>query len=119
MFPNGVLSDGQPNNIEVPYDEEYWRINWGIAQEDWVEDGSFVRLREVTFSYAFPRSLLENLPFSEVNLQVTGRNLLLHAPNFTGADPETSLYGSANGQGFYNFITPATKGWNFGVNVSF
>ena len=119
VYPNGVLSDGQPNNIEVPLDETYWRQNWGIAQEEWVEDGSFVRLREVTFSYALPRSLLENVPFGEVRFQATGRNLLLHAPNFTGADPETSVYGNANGQGFYNFITPATVGWNFGVNVSF
>ena len=36
-----------------------------------------------------------------------------------GADPESSLYGSANGQGFYNFITPGTKGYNFALNVTF
>ncbi len=119
VFPNGVLTDGQPNNIEVPYDETYWRSNWGAAQEDWVEDGSFVRLREVTLAYSLPQGLLTKLPFSDVNFKVTGRNLFLDAPNFSGSDPETSLYGSANGQGFYNFITPGTKGWNFGVNITF
>ena len=117
---DGVLSDGSTaNTIEVPLDENYWRNNWGLAQEEWVEDGSYVRLREVTFTYGVPSKLLQNTFIETVNLSVTGRNLLLYMPNFTGSDPETSLYGSANGQGFYNFITPATKGWTVGLNVGF
>ncbi len=119
VFPNGVLSDGAPNNIEVPYDQTYWRNNWGRAQEEWVEDGSYVRLREVTLSYAFPQSILKGTFIDGLNLSVTGRNLFLHTPNFTGADPETSLYGSANPQGFYNFITPGTKGYNVALQVTF
>ncbi|GJM31050.1 MAG: SusC/RagA family TonB-linked outer membrane protein [Saprospiraceae bacterium] len=119
VYPNGVLSDGTPNNIEVPYDETYWRFNWGRAQEEWVEDGSYVRLREVTLSYALPSSLLKGTFIQGLNLSVTGRNLYLNAPNFTGADPETSLYGSANAQGFYNFITPGTKGYNVALQVTF
>ncbi len=119
VFPNGVLSDGTPNNIEVPYDQTYWRNNWGRAQEEWVEDGSYVRLREVTLSYAFPKSILNGTPIQGLNLSVTGRNLYLNAPNFSGADPESSLYGSANPQGFYNFITPGTKGYNVALQVTF
>ena len=119
VFPNGVLPDGSPNNIEVPYDETYWRNNFGRAMEDLVEDGSYVRLREVTLGYSLPRTLLSNTAFQDVNLAITGRNLYLNAPNFTGSDPESSLYGSANGQGFYNFITPGTVGYNFSLNVTF
>lgn len=119
VYPNGVLSDGSPNNIEVPYDQNYWRSNYGRAMEDLVEEGSFVRLREVSLSYSLPQSVLAKLPFSQLGLSFTGRNLFLDAPNFTGADPESSLYGSANGQGFYNFITPGTKGYNVALNVTF
>ena len=120
IYPNGVLSDGSPNNIEVPYDETFWRINWGRAQEEWVEDGSYIRLREVTLTYHLPRVLLEKTSVIEnLSLTLSGRNLWLYAPNFTGADPETSLYGSANGQGFYNFITPGTKGYSATLNVTF
>ncbi len=119
VFPNGVLADGSANNIEVPYDEAYWRINFGRAMEDLVEDGSFVRLREVTLAYALPSSLLQKSVFEDVSVAITGRNLYLNAPNFTGSDPESSLYGSANGQGFYNFITPGTVGYNFSLNVTF
>ena len=119
VFPNGVLSDGSPNNIEVPYNEIYWRGNWGAAQEEWVEDGSFIRLREVTLAYNLPVSILDRTPFESLGIRVTGRNLWLDTPNFSGSDPETSLYGSANGQGFYNFITPGTKAWNIALNVTF
>ena len=120
VYPNGVLSDGTANNIEVPYDQNYWRNNVGRAMEDLVEDGSFVRLREVTFSYSLPKSILAKTFVKDLRLTfyrvVT---LFLDAPNFTGADPESSLYGSANGQGFYNFITPGTKGYNVSVNATF
>ena len=119
IYPNGVLSDGSPNNIEVPYNEAYWRTNWGEAQEEWVEDGSFFRLREVTLAYNLPVSILDRTPFESLGIRVTGRNLWLDTPNFSGSDPETSLYGSANGQGFYNFITPGTKAWNIALNVTF
>lgn len=119
VFPNGVLSDGSTNNIQVPYTETYWSNFWGLAEEEWVEDGSFVRLREVTLSYRLPSSLLSNGFIRGLGVAVSGRNLWLHAPNFSGADPETSLYGSANGQGFYNFITPGTKGFNVSLNVTF
>ena len=119
VFPNGVLSDGSANNIEVPLNETYWRSNWGFAQEDWVEDGSYIRLREVTLSYDLPSSVVSNTPLHALGIRVTGRNLFLDAPNFSGSDPETSLYGNANGQGFYNFITPGSKSWNVAINVTF
>ncbi|MCB0637150.1 MAG: TonB-dependent receptor, partial [Lewinella sp.] len=119
VYPNSVLPDGSDNNIEVPYDETYWRVNYGRADEDLVEDGSFVRLREVTMRYSLPQRWLANTFISDLNVAITGRNLFLSAPNFSGADPESSLYGSANGQGFYNFITPGTKGYNFALNVTF
>jgi TonB-linked SusC/RagA family outer membrane protein len=120
VFPNGVKSDGAVNDIEVRQDEEYWREKWGLAQEDWVEDGSFIRLREVTLRYGMPTTMFNNTTaIKNLSLFVSGRNLWLNAPNFTGADPEVSLYGNANGQGFYNFNTPGTVGWTVGLNATF
>lgn len=119
VYPGVIEGTNQVNNIEVPLNQNYWRNNWGLAEEEWVEDGSFVRLREVTFTYGLPTGLVKKTPFQDVNLSFTGRNLILRAPNFSGSDPETSLYGSANGQGFYNFITPGTIGWNAALNVTF
>ncbi|MEZ4948213.1 MAG: SusC/RagA family TonB-linked outer membrane protein [Saprospiraceae bacterium] len=120
VFPNGVKSDGAVNDIEVRQDEKYWREKWGLAQEDWVEDGSFIRLREVTIRYGMPATMFNNTSaIKNLSLFVSGRNLWLNAPNFTGADPEVSLYGNANGQGFYNFNTPGTVGWTVGLNATF
>lgn len=120
VYPNAVKSDGSVNDIEVPYDQTYWRLNWGVAFEDLIEDGSFLRFRELTMAYSLPTTLFDNWKSVKgIGLSVTGRNLFLDAPNFTGSDPEVSVYGNANGQGFYNFNTPATKSWNVAVNVTF
>lgn len=121
VVPNSVKADGTANDIEVTRDQFYWQNVWGQQiYEDLIEDGSFLRLREVTLRYAFPKNLTKSWKsVQDLSVFVTGRNLYLNAPNFTGSDPEVSLYGNANGQGFYNFNTPATIGWNVGLNATF
>ncbi len=121
VVPNSVKADGTANDIEVTRDQFYWQNIWGQQiYEDLIEDGSFLRLREVTLRYAFPKNLTKSWKsVQDLSVFVTGRNLYLNAPNFTGSDPEVSLYGNANGQGFYNFNTPATIGWNVGLNATF
>jgi hypothetical protein len=39
--------------------------------------------------------------------------------SFTGSDPELSLYGSNNGQGFLNFQMPSTRSYNISLNLGF
>ena len=53
-----------------------------------VEDGSFIRWRELTLSYDIPSSYLEFISASSATLSVGGRNLLTWT-NYTGLDPET------------------------------
>ena len=69
-----------------------------------VEDGSFVRVREVSVTYTIPRSLIRALRVQ--NLSVTGavRNLALWT-RYTGADPEVS-----NTLGYNVQAAPTTGG---------
>ena len=81
----------------------------------WLEDGSFVRLENVTVGY--------NLKFKEqkyiesVRISITGNNLLL-LTNYSGLDPELNLSGS-NGGGGDNGIYPRTRTFALGLNVKF
>ena len=82
-----------------------------------IEDGSWIRLREVALSYRFN---IKNKKFIQfIDLSLTGRNLLLFT-KYSGVDPETSLTGAgSNIQGYDYFNNPGTKSVYFGLKVGF
>jgi TonB-linked SusC/RagA family outer membrane protein len=64
--------------------------------ELWVEDGSYVKLREVALSLQVPTSFLASTPLRGINgmvVTLAGRNLLTFT-NYTGLDPEVNNFGS-------------------------
>jgi hypothetical protein len=87
------------------------------ATENAVQDGSWVRLREMTLSYTLPAN---NIPvLKNATLFVTGRNLWL-STNYTGVDPETSLTGAgSNVSGFDYFNMPSTRSFIVGLRAGF
>ena len=118
-----VKGVGSTNTTDVVVDETwYWWEGEGSGftgpSSPYVEKAGWVRLRNITLSYQFSPSLLDNGPFRSVELYVTGFNLWLNTP-YTGVDPETSLVGSNNGLGIDYFNNPGTKGYTFGLNLGF
>ena len=91
---------------------------FGGNTEDFIEDASWVRLRELTLSYAIPTSIMENTPFSGLTVSFTGRNLWL-STKYTGVDPETSLQGASSAQGLDYFNMPSTKSYVFAFSLNF
>jgi TonB-linked SusC/RagA family outer membrane protein len=108
---------GSAGNISTTYDQYYWQ-NIGSSfvgpSEVSVEDGSFVKLRQVGLTYTFSKSLLGKA-FNNLSLGVFANNIIIHT-NYTGVDPETSLAGPANGQGLDYFNNPGVK--NYGVRLT-
>ncbi|WP_116106457.1 SusC/RagA family TonB-linked outer membrane protein [Lewinella sp. IMCC34191] len=102
--------------------DAYWyqRNGGGFGQidEQFIEDASWTRLREVTLSYALPISLLENVGLSDVSIGVTGRNLILWTP-FEGADPDTNLTGASRGRGLAYFNNPGSRSVLFNLKFGF
>jgi len=128
----GVLGDGTTNadgyanatstSNSVAIDgRDYWRSYMGDAGgavENAIQNGGWVRLRDVSVSYRLDLSskskCVQYLDFS-----VTGRNLLLFT-KYKGVDPETSLTGAgSNLQGFDYFNNPGTKSIFLGVKLGF
>jgi len=124
VFDGVAASDGKTaNTIEVPYGEGWLSLNngngfYGSNTEDFVEDASWVRLRELTLSYAIPSSIMKSTPFSGLTVTFTGRNLWLQTA-YKGVDPETSLQGASNAQGLDYFNMPSTKSYVFAFNLNF
>jgi hypothetical protein len=117
VVPGIVASTGEPNTTVVT-GQAYWqRIN-GI-EESVIQDGTYIKLRNISFGYTFNPSWLKGTPFKGVVVSVTGRNLWIYAPHFTGGDPEVSSFGSSNGaQGIYSFSTPTSRSIDFNLKLT-
>lgn len=112
-------SDGQVNTTQITDFRTYWSNQSNIDEAN-IQDASFIRLRDVSVSYDFPKSLLGKVSLKGLVFTVSGRNLWLKtSDSFTGSDPENSLYGSGNGQGISNFAVPSSKSVNFALKLTF
>jgi TonB-linked SusC/RagA family outer membrane protein len=119
---DGVIDNGdgtfRTNDIPVVKDQAYYQNFYSSYDENFVEDGSFIKLRELSLSYVLPSAILDKTPFKDVSVSVVGRNLWIKS-NFTYWDPEGSLGGNGNGQGFYHGVTPGTQSMSVGIKASF
>ena len=82
--------------------------NVNATTDYFVEDGGYVKLREVSVSYSLPKSILGNV-FKEIKVGFVGRNLFT-LTKYTGYDPEVatesgSQYYGFDGFGYPNFTT--------------
>ncbi len=85
----------------------------------WVEDGSYLRLKNITLSYNIPRSITDKIRLSNLRAFVSATNLIT-LTKYTGYDPEVSSYNANDAQIGVDFSNyPQSKIFNFGLNVSF
>lgn len=113
---DGVTADGKQNTVAAN-PQAYWdRVS--RAGEEFVYDGTNLRLRELTVGYMFPNKILAKTPFTNLKLSFVGRNLWLIKNNIPGYDPESS-YSTGNGQGIEYASLPSMRSFGFNLNVSF
>jgi TonB-linked SusC/RagA family outer membrane protein len=75
----------------------------------YVEDGSYMKLRNVQLGYSVPASLLNKLKIEKLRFYISGQNLFtLHDKSYTGVDPENPGFG---------YPIPMTC--TFGLNITF
>lgn len=93
---------------------------WGrVAQisENWIYDATFVKLREVTFGYNFPKSITDKLKLQNLSLSYVGRNLAILYSDNDNFDPETGFNTGFQGVEFNSIPPTASNG--FRLNVTF
>ncbi|MGI8633857.1 MAG: SusC/RagA family TonB-linked outer membrane protein, partial [Segetibacter sp.] len=96
----------------------YWNQLGERAQENFVYDASFIKLRQITFGYNLPSKLLGKTPIRSLMLSFVARNLLILYKNVPNIDPE-STYSSGNSQGLDYFGMPATRTFGFNLRAIF
>ena len=91
----------------------------------YLEDGSFLRVRNVAFGYNLPARVTQKINFDKVRIYVSGQNLLTFT-NYPGFDPEVnSLSAGASTQannvsmGVDFFTAPQMRSLICGIEVNF
>jgi len=84
-----------------------------------VENGSYLRCRNLTLGYTLPGSALKSIGLKFVRLYVSAQNLFT-ITDYTGFDPEVSAYGQNNLAPGVDLSTyPSSKTFLFGLNIEF
>jgi hypothetical protein len=80
----------------------------------WIEDGSFLRLKSVSLSYAIP---IDNEFIKGLEFSLSANNLFLFT-NYLGLDPESSVSDKVLFQGIDNGLIPQTQSYFLGLRVN-
>lgn len=121
IFPNSVYLDASGNSV-VNTSATYDKIDYYPNMEAGVNvvDATYIKLRNLTFTYKFSKDMLKNTPFGAASIGVFGNNLFIWTPSENKyADPEVNSSGAGNAQGFDFTAQPSLRNYGINVKVSF
>ena len=102
MTVPGVKANGSPNDILVSAENYYNRIglfsnSQGYAEE-FVHDASYIKLKELSLGYDFPKRMLQKTPLTSLRLSFVARNLcflMKNAPGNPEGGYDTTMFSQA------------------------
>jgi TonB-dependent starch-binding outer membrane protein SusC len=84
-----------------------------------IEDGSYLRVKNVSFGYTFDKGLIKRLNLTSLRVYFTSQNLFTFTA-YSGLDPEVNYAGNNNSLIGTDFFTyPQSRSYNFGFNLKF
>jgi TonB-linked SusC/RagA family outer membrane protein len=109
-LPGPVTGPGA--GTAVVLDQGSWFTNLGSGfvgpEIQFVEDGGFMKLRELSVSYNVEADFVRRAGFSSVDVRIAGRNLWMKT-DYTGIDPESNLGGATTARGNEYFNNPQAR----------
>lgn len=116
IIVDGVTANGSKNTVVVSA-EDYYKSLYNIS-EAFIYKTSYVKLREVKFTYTFARNLIRKVGLQGVSLSAVARNLFFIYKDAPNIDPEVAL-NTGNGQGIESLSLPTTRSIGFNLNLKF
>ncbi len=95
------------------------RAGDGAISSRFIENGSYLRIKNVSIGYNFPKIMLKKAGIKTARLYVSGQNLYTFT-TYSGMDPEVNYYGNDNiilGTDFFTY--PQSRTIMVGLNVGF
>ena len=90
----------------------------GGYSSQFVEDGSYLRLKTVSLGYNLNTNFLRKFHVKSMRLYCSGQNLATWT-QYSGGDPEVNVYSSALTSGFDFSAYPRARIISFGTNITF
>ena len=87
------------------------------ASDRYIEDGSYLRIKNIQLGYTFPESFANQIGFDEIRAYTQVKNLLT-LTEYSGYDPEISNDGVLN-TGIDIGTYPQPRTWSMGLNIKF
>ncbi|MBO2012030.1 SusC/RagA family TonB-linked outer membrane protein [Hymenobacter negativus] len=119
-----IEADGSPITTiarlnEVNQNANIWTPTRGLVFHSWaVEDGSFLRINNLTFGYTLPKTLMSRAKVQTLRFYVTLNNLYTFT-KYTGYDPEVNTRRSSPLTPGVDYAAyPRSRAFLFGVNLS-
>ncbi|EZH72539.1 hypothetical protein ATO12_20605 [Aquimarina atlantica] len=119
MVPSDAVVDGtlSPSVAARGVDPATYYQRLGNISENWISDGSYVKLRQVSLTYNFPSRILDRFSIANMSISYIGRNLAILHKNTQNFDPEVGFNTSIQGIEIYDF--PSTSSHGVKLNLSF
>jgi TonB-linked SusC/RagA family outer membrane protein len=123
----GVTADGKANTVRNYEDlsHGFWTFgsgngNGAEAEKQFIYSASYVKLREVAFTYSIPSKTLEGLhSIKGIDLSLSGHNLWIIHKDLPYSDPEQGQAAGNASIGFQNGAYPSIRTLNFILRVKF
>jgi len=121
---SGNVTGYTPNTIPLTTAGVFFNntIVGGAASDRGVYDATRIRFRDITLSYALPKTLTSKLKVGGINISAQGNNLwfrAINAPKYAKADFDRSAFGANNGAGFDYIGGPSARRYGVNVKITF
>jgi TonB-linked SusC/RagA family outer membrane protein len=108
------------NTTPIASSQRYWQqfASASIAEGN-IFDATFIKWRELSFTYTFPLKALENTPIRSLQMGIQARNLAIFGANVPHIDPEASIGGAGSqldGIERGSLPSPRSIGMNLTIN---
>lgn len=115
---NFWVSDAQPGDGMTPKPRTTPNTIESSSSSMWVEDGSFVRIKNIRLGYNFPNSITRTLGMTSLKLYVNMENVHVFS-DYSNYDPEGSTFQTGYRVGYDYGAYPNPFSCTFGINIGF
>ncbi|HAW09213.1 MAG TPA: hypothetical protein DCW42_08655 [Bacteroidetes bacterium] len=116
-YTNVIKNDNEQERVAVNKQEKYWTYYNGFyINEPFIEDGTFIKLRELSVSYRWRG--LEQWNLGDIVFSFAARNLFT-ITDYTGFDPEVNTFSLAEGRGVDYFTLPQMRSYRFSISINY
>ena len=114
-----ALNRWTPDNPTNLYPRATTKTAGNILSDHYVEDGSYLRIKDITLSYTFPANIIKKFYCEGLTIFAGLKNIHTFT-DYSGYDPEVSRFANNNlsmGADYGSY--PMSKSYEFGLRMNF